>query len=62
MHPLILYDILRLEHERAVREAEAQWHVREARSSIGRPRRLVSVKLQSWLRRPALRASLRPSS
>jgi len=63
MHPLVLYDIVRLEHEHAVREAEAQRHVREARGSIGRRRRrLMSVRLHRWLHRPALPAALRPSS
>ncbi len=54
MHPLVLYEIARLEHAHAVRQAEAQWELRAARVPIGRPRRQLSTRLQRWLRRPAL--------
>lgn len=59
MHPLVLYDVARLRHEDALRQAEAQRHVLAVRGSTGRPRRQVSLRLHRWLRRPVLRASLR---
>jgi hypothetical protein len=62
MHPLILYDIVRSEHERAAREAEALWHLRSARGLSGRPRRQRTARVARWLRLPVPRVALRGAS
>lgn len=62
MHPLILYDIVRLEHERAAREAEALWHLRSAGGPSGRPKRQRSARFARWLRLPVPRTVLRGAS
>lgn len=59
MHPLVLYDIARLEQERIARLAEQRWHVQAARTPVSRPRRHGLSRLQRWLRRPALPVSAR---
>jgi hypothetical protein len=55
MHPLVLYDIVRLEQARTLREIEAHAQLRAAsRGLVGRPRRRLSMRLQGWLQlRPA---------
>jgi hypothetical protein len=59
MHPLVVYDIARLEQDRLARLAEQRWHVRAARMPVGRSRRHGLSRLQRWLRRPALPVSVR---
>jgi len=50
MHPLVLYDVIRLEHARTVREIEARAQLRAAvRGTGGRSRRRLSLRLQNWL-------------